>query len=72
MNPPDLDRPPLPLDQRTPLEIAMEPGPLPWPETLADNIRELERPFQPPTRRKEKDVHRVLAILDQLQKGGEK
>jgi hypothetical protein len=43
MNPPDLDRPPLPLDQRTPLEIAMEPGPLPWPVTLEENIRETAR-----------------------------
>ncbi len=76
MKPADLDRPPpaespLPLDQRTPLEIAMEPGPKPWPNSLSDNIRELTRPFQPPTRRKEKDVHRVLTILDELKtKGG--
>lgn len=53
------------------LAVALEPGPLPWPEALTDNIRELERPFQAPTRRKEKDVHRVLTILDELKtKGG--
>jgi hypothetical protein len=41
--PPDLDRPPPPLDQRTPLEIALEPGPLPWPQSLEENIRETSR-----------------------------
>ncbi len=30
-------------DQRTPLEIALEPGPLPWPQSLEENIRETSR-----------------------------
>ena len=55
----------------TPLEIALRPGAIPWPTALEDNIREAERPYQAPTRRKERDVHRVLTILDELKtKGG--
>lgn len=55
----------------TQLEIALRPGAIPWPNSLQDNIAELERPFQAPSRRKERDVNKVLTILDGLlTKGG--
>ena len=61
--------------QREKLETALGIGePLPWPASIAEEIRLEERrnaaDLPPTARRSEKEIARVLALLDSIQLEG--